>query len=77
MEFPISVGGTVELWGRDLAGRGRLFFDGAPLTKPLLLVLNDFALLLVLDLSKAISLSRWSFRYCKSRTCMRRDLFCI
>ena len=45
-----------------MTGRGRLFFDGAPLTRSLLLVLEGFALLLVFDLSIAISLSRWSFR---------------
>ena len=52
---------VIELWGRDLAGRRRLFFDGAPLTRPLLLVLEGFVLLLVFDLSIAISLSSWSF----------------
>ena len=39
MKFPVCVGATVKLRGRDLAGGGRLFFGRAALTRPLLLVL--------------------------------------
>ena len=54
-----------------------MFFDGAPLTRPLLLVLEGFALSFVFDLSIAISLSRWSLRSSKARTWRRRDLFSV
>ena len=80
MEFPVCIGGAVELRGRDLAGGGRLFFGRAALTRPLLLVLlvlGGFTLLLVFDLSKAISVSRWSFRSSKARTCSRKALFSV
>ena len=39
MEFPVCIGGVVELRGRDLVGGGRLFFGGTALARPLLLVL--------------------------------------
>ena len=63
--------------GEGFGWEGEAVFWWGSLIRPLLLVLEGFALVLVFDLSIAISLSRWSFRSSKARTCKCRDLFSV